>query len=76
MAKYGSTWEQAFVKATSKTYHLSLLVYLRCLQNMAYLKVTSEETPTTELLNCAIMDRTEYVKQQGIALVILLLSIP
>lgn len=40
---------------------------LICLQSVAYLRVISEETPTIELLNCSIMERTEYVKQQGIA---------
>ena len=35
------------------------------LQSIAYLRVTSEDTPTSELLNCSIMERTEYVKQQG-----------
>jgi hypothetical protein len=35
------------------------------LQNIAYLRVASEDTPSAELLNCSIMDRTEYLKQQG-----------
>jgi hypothetical protein len=32
---------------------------------MAFLKVTSEETPSLELLNCNVMEKVEYIKQQG-----------
>jgi hypothetical protein len=41
------------------------IAFLHAMQNIASLRVTSEETPTTELLNCSIMERTDYVKQQG-----------
>ena len=59
----GTGFCQGFVE---NVLFLSGPLLLTWLKSVANLRVTSEETPTTELLNCSIMERTEYVKQQGI----------